>query len=35
MTIRKNTLWEKVRVLVAISTWTYPHKYVDLSDPFP
>ena len=33
--IRKNNLWKKVRVLVAISTCTYPHKSVYLSDHLP
>ncbi len=31
MIIRKNTLWKKVRVLIAISPCTYPRKYVYLS----
>ena len=31
MIISKITLWKKVRGLIAISTWTYPTKYVDLS----
>ena len=31
MIIRKNSLWEEVRVLVAISTCTYPNNYVYLS----
>ena len=31
MIVRKNTLWEKVRVLIAISTCTYCRKYVYLS----
>lgn len=35
MIICNNTLWKEVRELIPISTWTYPDKYVDLSDHFP